>query len=107
MASNLDAFSCQECGTCCRWSGYVLLTNQDMTQIAKHLDLSEEDFIDQHTRLAANRQQLALLDQPSGACAFLEENRCQIYSARPEQCRTFPYKWRVEGCPALDLLKKY
>ena len=69
------------------------------------MGISEAEFIDRHTRLAPNRQQLALLDQADGSCAFLDGNRCSVYAARPEQCRTFPFAWRVaEGCPELDRL---
>jgi Fe-S-cluster containining protein len=73
--------------------------------MAEFLGLSESEFIEKHTRLAPNRQQLALLDQADGSCAFLEGNRCAVYEARPEQCRSFPYAWRVsQGCPELDKL---
>jgi Fe-S-cluster containining protein len=101
----LKKFICSGCGECCRWSGAVLLMESDRPRLAAHLGLSEQEFIDLHTRLAPNRQQLALLDQADGSCAFLEGDRCSVYEARPEQCRTFPYAWRVaEGCPELDKL---
>lgn len=101
----LDRFSCTGCGACCRWGGSVLLTDDDVSRLAAHLKLSEQGFIDRHTRLARNRRQLALLDQADGSCAFLEGDRCSVYEARPEQCRTFPFSWHVaEGCPELDRL---
>ena len=81
------------------------MTESDTARLSAHLALSEQDFIDRHTRLAPNRLQLALLDQADGSCAFLEGNRCSVYEARPEQCRTFPYAWSVaEGCPEIDKL---
>jgi Fe-S-cluster containining protein len=83
----------------------VLLVESDHPRLAAHLGLSEQEFVERHTRLAPNRRQLALLDQPDGSCAFLQGNRCSVYEARPEQCRTFPYAWNVaEGCPELDRL---
>jgi Fe-S-cluster containining protein len=101
----LDAFACSGCGDCCRWTGSVLLSDADLPRLAAHLGLSEQAFIDGHTRLAPNRKQLALLDQLDGSCVFLEGNRCRVYAARPEQCRTFPFAWSVaEGCPELDKL---
>ena len=102
----LREFKCSGCGTCCRWTGSVLLTEKDIVRMADFLHLSEQEFIDAHTRLAPSRKQLALLDQEDGSCAFLEGNRCSVYEARPEQCRTFPYAWSVsEGCPELDRLR--
>ena len=101
----LNQFKCSGCGECCRWTGFVLLTPKDLPILAAQLNLSELDFIDQHTRLSSNRQQLALLDKSDGSCAFLKGDRCSIYAARPEQCRTFPFVWSVqEGCPELDKL---
>ena len=104
-STRLKNFECTGCGDCCRWSGSVLLTDADIARMAAALGLSEEAFIDRHTRLAPNRIQLALIDNPDESCSFLEGNRCNVYEARPEQCRSFPFDWRVaEGCPELDKL---
>ena len=101
----LKQFRCSGCGECCRWTGSVLLTGEDIARMADVLGIPEQEFIDRHTRLSPNRKQLALLDQADGSCAFLEGDRCAVYAARPEQCRTFPFAWRVaEGCPELDRL---
>ena len=101
----LNEFKCTGCGECCRWTGSVLLVDRDITAMAARLGLSEQEFIDCHTRLAPNRIQLALIDQSDGSCSFLEDDHCIIYEARPEQCRSFPFAWSVpEGCPALDAL---
>ena len=101
----LKPFRCSGCGECCRWTGAVLLEGFDLPRLAAHLGLTEQEFIDRHTRLAPNRRQLALLDQADGSCAFLKGAQCSVYEARPEQCRTFPFAWSVqEGCPELDKL---
>jgi Fe-S-cluster containining protein len=101
----LKQFRCSGCGECCRWTGAVLLEGFDLPRIAAHLGLSEQEFIDGHTQLSPSRRQLALLDQADGGCVFLKGDRCSVYEARPEQCRTFPFAWSVqEGCPELDKL---
>jgi len=103
---SMKAFECTGCGDCCRWTGSVLLSDRDITVLASRLGLSEQEFIDRHTRLAPNRIQLALNDHSDGSCSFLEGDRCTVYEARPEQCRSFPFAWRVpDGCPALDALE--
>jgi Fe-S-cluster containining protein len=79
-----------------------LLTPADIAALAKHLQLTEDDFVQRHTTLAANRAQLTLVDQAGGACCFLGlDNACRVYPARPQQCREFPHTWRVSGCPAM------
>jgi len=100
---DLSAFACHQCGICCRWPGSVLLTKADITAISATLQLAEDDFIQRHTILSPNRRQLSLKEAPDGSCEFLgADNRCRIYDARPKQCRDFPYRWRADGCPALE-----
>jgi len=107
METTECSFKCQQCGTCCRWSGHVLLTETDILRLAAAAGLSEEQFIERYTVLAANRHQLSLADGPDGSCILLEKGRCALYEARPAQCRDFPHGWRVaEGCPALEALNK-
>lgn len=101
MNKNLNAV-CQSCAACCRWKGYVLLTEQDITRLAQYLGCEETDFIQRYTVLAANRAQLALAEAPGGACIFLHGTTCIVYPARPQQCRDFPRLWRVPGCPLID-----
>ncbi|MEI8205559.1 MAG: YkgJ family cysteine cluster protein [Kiritimatiellales bacterium] len=107
MDSSERSFKCQQCGTCCRWSGHVLLTEADIARLAAAAVLSEETFILRYTVLAANRNQLSLADGPDGSCALLKDGRCILYDARPAQCSDFPHGWRVaEGCPALEAWDK-
>lgn len=101
------SFVCLRCGTCCRWPGHVLLTDDDVSRMAGATGLSEEAFIETYTVLASNRRQLSLKDIDGANCIFLTESGCEHYDARPDQCRDFPHTWRVsEGCPALDKLNE-
>ena len=62
--------------------------------MAAQLNLQEEVFIEQYTRLSPNRSQLALRDQADGSCIFCRRISA-VYQARPLQCRSFPRhgKW--------------
>jgi uncharacterized protein len=88
---------CQRCTACCRWPGQVKLSDADVTRIAGFLQLTEHDFIQQHTRLRHDRRGLALQEQPEGACVFLNDNLCAIQSVKPQQCRDFPNLWKYPG----------
>lgn len=100
-------FVCQQCGTCCRWTGHVLLTEEDIVRLAAALEFSVDEFLEHHTVLASNRRQLSLAEHSDGRCVFLDEAGCRFYDARPDQCRNFPHTWRVDsGCPALEALDK-
>ena len=84
-------FKCTGCGKCCTGSsGYVFLSPSDLSAMAKHLQISEKEFIDRYTRLVDD--QICLIDAPqTDACIFLQNKKCSIYQARPVQCRTFPW----------------
>ncbi len=99
------SFVCRRCGACCRWPGSVLLEEGDIAAAAAHLGLTPEAFVEGYADLARNRAQLTLKEAGEGACVFLDAaGACQIYDARPRQCREFPHGWRVEGCPGLGTL---
>lgn len=86
-------FSCTGCGKCCTGSpGFVWITPEEMESIAEFLNISLEQFIKNYTRQVGNRYSL-LEYSKSYDCVFLKNNRCTIYNARPQQCRTFPW-WK-------------
>ena len=59
--------------------------------------MPENEFIQQYTRLCANRRGLSLIDQPDGACIFLDGQDCKIQPVKPRQCREFPNAWNFPG----------
>lgn len=103
-------YQCQRCGNCCRWPGFVRLTEDDIRRIAAFLGMNEWDFIQHHTRLRPQRDGLALLDKENGECEFLEGIDCKIQPVKPEQCRGFPNMWNFPGwrevCEAIPVPRK-
>ena len=98
----MSTFACRRCGACCRWPGSVLLEEADVAAAAAALGLDPAEFVQKHAALARNRAQLTLKEGAEGACEFLDSaGVCRIYAARPRQCRDFPHRWRVAGCPGL------
>lgn len=84
-------FKCTGCGQCCTGApGYVWVTDEEIEAIANHLKVDIIDFHRRYVRQVGNRKSL-LEDPRSYDCIFLKENKCQIYSLRPKQCRTFPW----------------
>lgn len=84
-------FKCTECGQCCTGApGYIWVNDQEIEQIAAHLNLSIEEFAQRYLRRVKGR--FSLNEHPKTFdCAFLKDKKCQIYSVRPTQCRTFPW----------------
>ena len=93
----MNDFLCQRCTNCCRWPGFVKVSNEEIASISAHLDMGERDFVEKHTRLRPSRNGLALVEQPGGACIFLEGRNCRIQPVKPRQCKGFPNTWRFPG----------
>lgn len=85
------SFACTGCGKCCTGSpGAVWLNDQEIEALADKLQLSINEFIQKYTRLVDGK--LSLIEDPVNFdCVFLKNNRCEVYEARPVQCRTFPW----------------
>jgi len=86
-------FECQGSGKCCTSHGeygFVFLTLEDRKRIAKQLKISTLQFTKNYCQknkgLFHLREDLGNPD-----CLFLKNKRCSIYSARPTQCRTWPF----------------
>ena len=107
-------FSCTRCGNCCRNHGdyaYVYLAAADVSAIARHLGMTEPEFLAAYCQAEDGWVSLRM-DRP--ACPFLQpENTCAIYPVRPKQCATWPFwkenlrrtTWEGEikaDCPGID-----
>lgn len=76
----------------------------EIAEIARHLGLSEHDFIQRYTRLRLARDGLALLDKGPAAdgshnheCIFLDGRDCAVQPVKPIQCAGFPNTWNFPG----------
>lgn len=86
-------FECTQCGDCCTGEpGYVWVNDQEITEIAKFINVSETEVRQFYGR--KDRQSITLREKANGDCIFFERGKgCSIYPVRPMQCRTWPF-WR-------------
>lgn len=106
-------FECTGCGQCCTGApGYVWLSAQEIDAMATHLNISKEEFMRRYTRSIFGRHSL-IEDKKNFDCIFLKDKKCEVYSVRPKQCRTFPWwkenlaskaSWKevAERCEGID-----
>ncbi|MCP5524256.1 MAG: YkgJ family cysteine cluster protein [Verrucomicrobiales bacterium] len=90
-------YDCQRCTACCRWPGEVRVTAAEIRRMAGYLGLTEDEFIQRHTRVRENRRGLALMERPNFECVLLEGDDCAVQPVKPQQCRDFPNLWRFPG----------
>lgn len=89
-------FECTSCGKCCKTQGSVYLSPDDAKQASQALGIGVAEFVNDyasHTLSKADGSQWIRLRERDDACIFLNEatNHCEIYQARPSQCRTYPF----------------
>ncbi|MHA1776938.1 MAG: hypothetical protein DRO88_01940 [Promethearchaeia archaeon] len=143
-------FDCIQCGRCCSDRNTIVnLTYSDILRMEAELNYSLEDFLKvigfyhfDHTPTDKELEKLVvppietehglafvgLRKKKNGRCIFLsKKNKCRIYNARPNICRTFPFhfhsspvsfpqkgldvhmdltKKAIEYCPGLDSEKE-
>ena len=85
-------FECQGSGRCCVSRGeygYVYLTLKDRRKLAGLFKLSTKEF----TRQYCDKDSSGIwkISDFTSSCRFLKDKRCQVYEARPTQCRTWPF----------------
>ena len=107
-ASTRPVYECTCCGNCCRWEGYVRVSDEEVDAIAEFLGMDVQDFLAEYTCLTADRRSLTLVDQADGSCVMLtEEGLCRIHPVKPRQCRLFPNGWNFPGfrerCHAVEV----
>lgn len=80
-----NKIDCTKCANCCKIISPIL-EKEDIKRIVLHLKIEEEKFI--QTCTEKEGRGIKLKSKP---CVFLKENKCQIYNARPNACKEFPY----------------
>lgn len=89
-------FACQdECmGRCCH-SIKIFLDPWDVECMARYLQISSQQFIQQYCRIDFDHRYcwpyILLREAETGSCSFmLPGGRCSIYPVRSRNCRTYP-----------------
>jgi len=85
-------FTCSGCGDCCTGApGYVWVNKEEISALAELIQLTADEFEDKYTRRIGIRR--SLREFSNGDCVFFdnESRKCEVYSARPRQCRTWPF----------------
>jgi Fe-S-cluster containining protein len=86
-------FTCTGCGDCCTGApGYVWVNGDEIAALASELDLEVDEFEKRYVRQIGVRKSLKELKKTYD-CIFLDAatRKCQVYAARPRQCRTWPF----------------
>ncbi|GMO48549.1 MAG: YkgJ family cysteine cluster protein [Termitinemataceae bacterium] len=89
-------FECTRCSSCCRIeSGYVFLSQDDLTALCSELKMLPDEFKQVYCRLVEKPGGLfclSLKETSAYDCIFWKAGcGCTVYNARPFKCRSFPF----------------
>ena len=87
-------FECNGCGKCCCGEpGFIWVNTEEIKEISLFLNIETEEFISKYTFTYNNKRSLreVKISESNYDCIFLKNNQCEIYEARPTQCRTYPW----------------
>ncbi len=114
-------FTCTRCSNCCRHeSGYVFLSEEDISRFSEGLSLDRRSFLDAYCKqvdLGLVRR-ISLKEQENFDCVFFIDGRCSVYPIRPLQCRSYPFwpsvvasreAWDAESshCPGINIGRRH
>jgi len=105
-----QAFSCKQCGDCCRGYGGTYVTDTDIRRISEYTGIDEKRLKSDFCRSAGNKYILG--QRPDGYCIFWDET-CRIHPVKPKMCKDLPFiaallkeigNWRTmsEMCPGMN-----
>lgn len=86
----LKEFQCQQSGNCCRCPGIVHVTQKDIESMATIKNIPVFDFMNNYV-IRQNGWSVVASTTFRTSCFLNEKNQCDVYQARPEQCRTYPH----------------
>jgi Fe-S-cluster containining protein len=88
--------------------GHVWVNKGEIASLAALLKLDVEEFEKRYVRRVGIRK--SLIEFSNGDCVFFhsESRTCQVYEARPRQCRTWPF-WNsnLSNAEAWDLAAEH
>lgn len=87
-------FECIRCGACCTGEpGIVRVSEAEILCIADWLKRSVDEFFQESIERIA--QGYGIRERKDGACMFWRDTGCSIYPVRPQQCRLYPFWFKL------------
>jgi Fe-S-cluster containining protein len=112
MNTNMKAFECTKCGTCCYGKGGIFVRGDEIERIADFLGIDSVSFVSRFCDEKNGR--LSIKSGEDGYCVFYnKEIQCTIHPVNPMPCSSWPFydallkdpdNWEAakEACPGIN-----
>jgi Fe-S-cluster containining protein len=80
---------CKKCGECCRRCTPILVSREELENIADYLNTPYKK-LRKKLILTPAEGKPGWFNMAAAPCLFLKNNECSIYPVRPQVCRQFP-----------------
>jgi Fe-S-cluster containining protein len=112
MKKVIREFECAMCGRCCASQDLVQLTAYELYRLAAYMNMEPTAFFNKYCVISATNLNPAphlYIKTSSGACPFLEDNKCSVHEARPYACKAYPMRvyWSLAGDVKAFVRAKY
>ncbi len=94
-----EKHSCLDCANCCKTTSPIF-RDVDIGRIAQHLHIKPGELVEKYLHLDEDGHYVL---QKSPCPFLLEDNRCSVYSVRPQACREYPHTIRKNIYQIMDL----
>ena len=81
---------CAACARCCT-KLQIQVSETDQRRLAQALGMNLPDLQEKYLVYGPDDEGGSVWRMKEAPCPFLENGRCSVYEARPEQCRDYPY----------------
>ena len=85
-------FECTQCGKCCTGEpGLIRVSGEEIRNLAGLLEITPATFARDYLKPDRPDDEASIREHADGSCVFFAHGKCSVYSARPAQCRTYPF----------------
>ncbi len=83
-----DIFECTQCGDCCTGFGGTYLTDEDIANISKYINVDAKDFVVKFCDISGSK--FVLTQSKDTKCIFFDK-LCTIHPVKPYMCKAWPF----------------
>ena len=106
-APEASVFDCRMCGHCCEGRGGIIVSPDDLTRLAAHMQQSPQAVAERYCERIGGKLKIRCGDD--GYCIFFHQGSgCGVHEGKPAICRAWPFfRGNIEDPASLAMAKEF